>query len=121
MPDAFIIQRNPTRIPVPGNKLIEEFIGRASTGHEKVSVAHMIAPPGWGEPAQTPEFDEITIMIRGKMQVILDGEEQILHAGEVLQCSRGITVQYSNPYDEENEYWAICLPAFSVDSARREE
>lgn len=115
----FTIQKNPLRIPVPGNKLIEEFIGLATTGHDEVSVAHMIAPPGWSEPEQVPEFDEITIMLKGKMQVSINGEVHILHAGEVLHCSRDAAIQYSNPFEEENEYWAICLPAFSVDAARR--
>jgi mannose-6-phosphate isomerase-like protein (cupin superfamily) len=111
----------PRRIPVPGNKLIEEFIGRLNTGDEKVSVAHMIAPPGWGEPPQQPDFDEITIMLRGKMHILVaDEEEVILEAGEVIQTEAGTKVQYSNPFDEENEYWAVCLPAFSPESANRE-
>ena len=37
----------PTRIPVPGGKLIEEHVGRVNTGTEALSVAHMVAPPGW--------------------------------------------------------------------------
>lgn len=119
MSKPFTIQKNPLRIPVPGNKLIEEFLGLATTGHKEVSVAHMIAPPGWSEPVQKPEFDEITIMLRGKMHIRIDGEVHILQAGEVLHCRRDIAIQYSNPFEEENEYWAVCLPAFSVDSARR--
>lgn len=121
MSDSFTIQRNPVRIPVPGNKLIEEYLGLASTGHEAVSVAHMIAPPGWSEPPQTPRFAEITIMVRGSMQITLDGDVHLLHAGEVIHCKPGVTVQYSNPFDEENEYWAVCLPAFSPDAAGRDE
>ena len=109
----------PKRIPVPGNKLIEEFIGRANSGDEKVSVAHMIAPPQWGEPAQTPEFDEITIMIRGKMNINVGDEDVVLNAGEVILTEAGTTITYSNPFDEESEYWAICLPAFSPESANR--
>lgn len=119
MSESFTVQRKPVRIPVPGNKLIEEFIGLASTGHKQASVAHMIAPPNWSEPPQTPDFDEITIMIRGKMQVLVNGESQVISAGEVILCNKNTEVQYSNPFDEESEYWAICLPAFSVDSARR--
>jgi quercetin dioxygenase-like cupin family protein len=107
------------RIPVPGNKLIEEFIGRISTGDRNLSIAHMIAPPGWSEPPQTPEFDEVTIMIRGKMCILVNGIEHVIGAGEVILCHRGVAVQYSNPFDTENEYWAICVPAFSVEAARR--
>ncbi len=28
----------------------------------------MIAPPGWSEPFQIPEFDEYTYIIKGKKQ-----------------------------------------------------
>jgi quercetin dioxygenase-like cupin family protein len=113
------VSRAGIRIPVPGNKLIEEFIGNASTGDRNISVAHMVAPPGWTEPEQTPQFDEVTIMIRGKMRVLVNGVEHILGAGEVILCNKGASVQYSNPFDTENEYWAVCVPAFTVDSARR--
>ncbi|HZI96694.1 MAG TPA: hypothetical protein VFD41_04105 [Actinomycetales bacterium] len=34
----------PTRIPVPGGKLIDEYAGRVSSGTEGVSVARMQAP-----------------------------------------------------------------------------
>ena len=63
----------PTRIPVPGGKVIEEHVGRVNTGHESVSVAHMIAPAGWDEPFQTPQFDEITVVLRGEVVVDHDG------------------------------------------------
>ena len=111
----------PKRIPVPGNKLIEEYLGRLNTGDERVSVAHMIAPPGWDEPPQRPDFDEITLMLRGKMHILINDEEEVtLGAGEVILTEAGTKVQYSNPFEEENEYWAVCLPAFSPQSANRE-
>jgi ethanolamine utilization protein EutQ (cupin superfamily) len=116
----YILQQTPVRIPVPGNKLIEEFIGHMTTNTADVSVAHMIAPPGWSEPPQCPAFDEITIMIRGKMQILIGDEQKILEAGQVILCRKDILVQYSNPFDEENEYWAVCFPAFTPDTARRE-
>jgi len=107
-------------IPVPGNKRIEEFIGRMNTGDQQISVAHMIAPPGWSEPPQIPEFDEITIMIRGNMNILIDDTENVtISAGEVIQTKAGTKVQYSNPSDEESEYWAICTPAFSTELANR--
>jgi mannose-6-phosphate isomerase-like protein (cupin superfamily) len=111
--------KTPTRIPVPGDKLIEEFIGRVTTNSDGISVAHMIAPAHWGEEPQCPEFDEVTIMVRGKMQVETQSMVYTLSAGEVFLSKRGITVRYSNPFDEENEYWAICTPAFSIDMAGR--
>ncbi len=45
----------PVRVPVPGGKLIDEYVGRASTGSEAVSVAHMRSPAGSTEPAFAPD------------------------------------------------------------------
>jgi mannose-6-phosphate isomerase-like protein (cupin superfamily) len=109
-----------TRVPGPGDKIIEEIVGRVNTKTSDVSIAHMIAPPHWGEPAQTPSFAEITIMLRGKMRVDVDGEVVEVRAGEAIRTDPGVRVRYSNPFDEESEYWAVCLPAFSIDSVRRE-
>lgn len=110
---------DPTRIPVPGGKLIEEYLGRVRTGQSSLSLAHMVAPPGWGEPAQTPEFDEITIMIRGRMRIEIEGETVELAAGSAFFVERGAMVRYSNPFDAESEYWAVCIPAFSPELAHR--
>lgn len=33
----------------------------------------MIAPGGWDEPAQTPDFDEVTVVLRGTVRVEHDG------------------------------------------------
>ena len=111
----------PTQIPVPGGKLISEHVGRVNTGTTSLSVAHMIAPPGWDEPAQTPEFDEVTIVIRGRMRVEYDGGEVEVGPGETVLCEAGERVRYVNPsIAEACEYWAVCTPAFSPEAAGRE-
>ena len=113
---------SPTRIPGPGNKLIEEFVGRVNTGTTSLSVAHMIAPPGWDEPAQTPDFDEVTIVLRGTMRAEYSGGNLDAKPGETLFCEAGERIRYSNPSDaEECEYRAVCAHAFSVEAAQREE
>ena len=116
--------RTPVRIPVPGGKLIEESVGRVSTAHDDVSVAHMVAPSGWTEPAQTPAFAEITVMVRGRLRVEIGpegaGETVELSAGETLRVEPGVRVCYANSFAEECEYYAICLPAFTLERARRE-
>lgn len=110
----------PTRIPVPGNKLIEEYVGRVHTETTSLSVAHMIAPPGWSEPYQTPAFDEVTIVVRGTMRIEHDGMKIDIYAGETVLVEAGERIRYSNPFSEESEYWAVCVPAFSPDTAHRE-
>ena len=109
-----------TRIPVPGNKIIEEFVGHATTNTGDFSVAHMIAPVGWAEPFQAPKFDEVTIVLRGKMRVESAEGTVDVPAGQVVLCRSGERVRYSNPFAEESEYWAICVPAFHIDLAGRE-
>ncbi len=117
----YIKQNKPVRILVPGNKIIEEHFGKASTEHSDYSLAHMIAPPGWSEPAQKPVFDELTIMIRGKMQITTDEDTVTLEAGESFLSPKNRLVQYANPFEEESEYWAVCIPAFTPEGARRLE
>ena len=111
----------PTEIPVPGNKIIEEFIGLLNSGTSQFSVARMVAPPGWEEPEQTPEFDEVTIVIRGSMQAEIDGKSVKIEANQPFVALKNSTVRYSNPFDEPAEYWAVCVPAFSPDTVNRSE
>ena len=109
------------RIPVPGGKLIEEHVGRVNTGTDSLSVAHMVAPPGWEEPAQAPAFDEVTIVIRGTVRVEHAGGHLDVGSGETVLCEAGERVRYLNPSETETcEYWAVCAPAFSPDAAHRE-
>src|SRR5947208_16324836 len=54
-------------------KKIEEFAGRVNSGHASVSVARMTSPSGWEEPGQRPEFEEITVVLRGTVRVEHEG------------------------------------------------
>lgn len=115
----------PTRIPVPGGKVIDEYVGRVTTGTEQVSVAHMVAPPGWSEPAQQPEFDEVTVVLRGTVLVEVtadDGTTSTLDvpAGQAVVTRAGERVRYATG-EQETEYVAVCLPAFSPDLVHRDE
>lgn len=111
----------PVSIPAGGSKVIEEYVGRASTGTDRISVAHMIAPPGWTEPFQEPEFDEITIVVKGAIDVEHDDGHETVRAGEAVITDKGERIRYVNPSPTESaEYWAICLPAFSPETVNRE-
>jgi quercetin dioxygenase-like cupin family protein len=109
----------PTRIPVPGGKVIDEYVGRATTGEAAVSVAHMVAPPGWSEPFQRPDFDEVTLVLRGIVRVEHPGGVIDVAAGQAVVTRRGERVRYST-LDSETEYVAVCLPAFEPDLAHRD-
>lgn len=121
MSKKYSIQKTPFVVPTTDGKLIEEHFGNATDGNSQVSIAHMIAPPSWSEPFQTPEFDEYTYIIRGKKQFIIDGDTVVLEAGQSIKIEKNTRVQYSNPFDEACEYLAVCLPAFSIDLVNREE
>lgn len=115
----YAVQRSPFVVPTTDDKLIEEHTGGASTGEDRLSIAHMVAPPGWSEPPQTPEFDEYTLMVAGRKRVVVDGDEIEIGAGESLLVRAGARVQYSNPFDEPADYWSVCVPAFSPERVHR--
>lgn len=113
------IQKSPFVVPTTDGKLIEEHFGLTSIPSE-ISIAHMIAPPEWSEPFQTPDFDEYTYIIKGKKQFNIEDEIIVLEAGQSIKILKGTRIKYSNPFDEECEYLAVCLPAFSIDLVHRE-
>jgi len=119
MSRKYKIQKNPFVVPTTDGKLIQEHWGN-STGNSEISIAHMIAPPHWSEPHQTPEFDEFTIIMRGKKQFEIDEETVVLEAGQSILIQKDARIRYSNPFEDECEYLAICLPAFSMDMVNRE-
>ena len=111
----------PTRIPVPGGKVIDEYVGRVNTGTPTLSVAHMTAPGGWTEPFQAPEFDEYTLVLRGRVRVEHDGGALLVSAGQAVLTRAGERIRYATPDGDGAEYVAICLPAFGPELAHRED
>jgi len=113
----------PTVIQAAGNKpkRIEEFAGRVNSGHDAVSVAKMTSPSGWLEPGQRPEFEEITVVLRGMLKVEHDGGSLEVRPGQAVVTAPGEWVRYSTPEADGAEYVAICLPAFSPDTVHRDD
>ncbi|QRK05062.1 cupin [Archangium minus] len=112
----------PTRITAAGNKpkLIDEYVGRVNTKQGDLSVAHMRSPGGWVEPGQTPEFREMTVVLKGLLRVEHKGGHLDVRAGQAVVTEPGEWVRYSTPEAEGAEYIAICLPAFSPDTVHRD-
>ena len=119
----------PKLIPAPavinaaGNKpkRIEEYAGRVNSGHSAVSVARMVSPEGWVEPGQRPEFEEITVVLRGMLRVEHEGGALDVRAGQAVVTLPGEWVRYSSPEPDGAEYVAVCLPAFSPTTVHRDE
>jgi quercetin dioxygenase-like cupin family protein len=101
-------------------KLIQEYAGRVNTGHGAVSVARMVSPSGWQEPGQRPEFEEITVVLRGLLRVEHEGGVLDVRAGQAVVTLPGEWVRYSTPEPEGAEYIAVCLPAFSPATVHRD-
>lgn len=112
-----------SRITAAGNKpkLIDEYIGHVNSATAEASVAHMRSPSGWTEPGQTPDFDEYTLVLRGLVRVEFEGGQMDVRAGQAVIAHRGEWVRYSTPEPEGAEYIAVCLPAFTLAAAHRDE
>jgi mannose-6-phosphate isomerase-like protein (cupin superfamily) len=113
----------PTVVPAAGlpPKRIEEYAGRVNSGHASVSVARMVSPAGWVEPGQRPEFEEITVVLKGMLKVEHEGGAMDVRAGQAIVAAPGEWVRYSSPEPGGAEYVAICLPAFSMDAVHRDD
>ena len=114
---------SPSRVAAAGTKpkRIEEFAGRVNSGHAQVSVARMTSPTGWQEPGQRPDFEEITVVLRGMLRVEHEGGTLEVQAGQAIVTSPGEWVRYSTPGPDGAEYVAVCLPAFSPSTVNRDE
>jgi hypothetical protein len=112
----------PTVVTAAGNKpkRIEEYAGRVSSKHSAVSVARMVSPAGWKEPGQRPEFEEISVVLRGVLRVEHEAGVLDVAAGQAVIVAPGEWVRYSTPGTDGAEYVAICLPAFSPDTVHRD-
>jgi mannose-6-phosphate isomerase-like protein (cupin superfamily) len=112
----------PTIIQAAGQppKRIEEYAGRVNSGHGAVSVARMVSPQGWLEPGQRPEFEEVTVVLKGMLRVDYEGGSLDVRAGQAVVSKPGEWVRYSSPEPGGAEYIAVCLPAFSPDTVHRD-
>ena len=138
MTKKYTIQKSPFVVPTTDGKLIEEHFGKATDQNSDVSIAHMLAPPFWSEPFQTPKFDEYTYIIKGKKQFTIDGEIVVLTAGkasnwkwlfnkvrnnniDLIDCSLNSNVEkkYLNdpgghPNRKYNMYYSNCINNYIV-------
>jgi mannose-6-phosphate isomerase-like protein (cupin superfamily) len=118
-----ILIAQPTVLQAAGNKpkRIEEFAGRLSSGHAGVSIARMISPAGWHESGQRPDFEEVTVVLRGLVRVEHEGGVLDVRAGQAVVARPGEWVRYSTPAPGGAEYIAVCTPAFSPETVHRDE
>jgi mannose-6-phosphate isomerase-like protein (cupin superfamily) len=113
----------PTTIQAAGTKPkeIEEYVGRENSGTEAISIARMISPQGWVEPGQRPDFEEMTLVLRGSLRIEHETGALEVRANQAVITAPGEWVRYSTPETGGAEYIAVCLPAFSPYSVHRDE
>ncbi len=118
-----LIIKEPSIIKAAGNKvkIIKEFFGRVNSKTSEVSIAHMKSPEGWVEPGQCPEFNEYTVVLKGKLMITTEKEEYLVTEGQGIMTTKDEWVRYSTPFEGGAEYIAVCLPAFSPDIAHRDK
>ncbi|MGD0753443.1 MAG: hypothetical protein ABR927_00155 [Bacteroidales bacterium] len=115
--------KSPSVIKAAGNKekIIKEFFGHVNSKTSEVSIAYMTSPEGWEEPGQCPEFNEYTIVLKGKLKITTKFEEIEISEGQGIMTARNEWVNYSTPYRGGAEYIAVCLPAFSPETVHRDD
>lgn len=114
---------SPSVIKAAGNKekIIKEFFGRVNSKATEVSIAHMKSPEGWEEPGQCPDFNEYTVVLKGKLKITTSKKEFVITEGQGIMTEKDEWVKYSTPFEGGAEYIAVCLPAFSPSLVRRDE
>ena len=112
----------PTIVQAAGTKpkRLEEYAGRVNSGDARVSVARMVSPEGWEEPGQRPDFQEITLVLRGTLRVEHEGGVLEVGAGQAVVAHPGEWVRYASPAPGGAEYVAVCVPAFSPATVHRD-
>jgi mannose-6-phosphate isomerase-like protein (cupin superfamily) len=112
----------PTVIQAAGRppKRIEEYVGCVNSGTHTVSVARMMSPGGWQEPGQRPEFEEITLVLRGVLRVEFEGGVLDVGPGQAVTTAPGEWIRYGTPGPEGAEYVAVCIPAFTPATVHRD-
>jgi hypothetical protein len=112
----------PSIVKATGNKekIIKEFFGRVNSKSSEVSIAQMKSPEGWEEPGQMPEFNEYTIVLKGRLKITTMYEEFIVSEGQGIMTGKNEWVKYSTPFEGGAEYIAVCLPAFSNETVKRD-
>ena len=114
--------KSPSIVKASGTKekIIKEYFGNVNSKTSEVSIAMMRSPEGWEEPGQTPEFNEYTLVLKGKLKLVTRKEEIILSEGEAVMTEKGEWLKYSTPFSGGAEYVAVCLPAFSPSTVHRD-
>ena len=118
-----LLIKSPSIVKAAGTKekIIREYFGNVNSKTSELSIAMMKSPEGWEEPGQTPDFNEYTLVLKGKLKLSTAREEIILSEGEAVMTKKGEWIRYSTPFEGGAEYIAVCAPAFSPSIVHRDD
>jgi quercetin dioxygenase-like cupin family protein len=117
-----LLIKSPSIVKAAGTKekIIKEYFSNINSKTSELSIAMIKSPEGWEEPGQTPEFNEYTLVLKGKLKLSTRKEEIILSEGEAVMTKKGEWIRYCTPFEGGAEYVAVCLPAFSPSTVHRD-
>ena len=81
----------------------------------------MMSPRGLAGTRPAPDFEEITVVLRGMLRVEHEGGALDVRAGQAVVTSPASGCVTARPKPDGAEYIAICLPAFSPATVHRDE
>jgi len=101
---------------------IDEYCGNVATTDDRISIAHVKVAQASSEPFLTLDYDEWMCVLRGRIVILNDGDEEPLEvkAGQTVFIAKGERFRPTFP-DGDTEYIPVCLPAFRPDRCIREE
>jgi len=70
-----------------------------------------------------PEFDEYTLVLAGELHIedVILGQTTVVKANQAVIVPKGVKIRYSTPTPGGADYIAVCIPAFDMQLAHREE
>jgi len=112
----------PTRIVAAGTsrRRSTEYVGRVNSQTTAVSIAPHAEPGGWKSRRRRPSSTSTRSCCAACCGFEHAAEPLDVHAGQAVIAHRGERVRYSSPAPDGAEYVAVCLPAFSPDTVRRD-
>jgi mannose-6-phosphate isomerase-like protein (cupin superfamily) len=70
----------------------------------------MRPPAYWVEPGQRPEFEEITVVLRGMLRVEYEGGILDVREGRAVVTPTGECIRHGTLEAAGAEYVAVCIP-----------
>lgn len=107
------------QIPRNDGKVILEHFGLVASNSDECSIAMMVAPVDWSEPAQLLDCNEYVVVLEGVLEILHpDQKPTKIGRGEGYMAPKNHAATYRNGGDIECKYISICIPAFSPDRWR---